>query len=77
MIRGQNTAIRESSGSAEFAEAAVRLASAHLQPNLTFNQRETERRKEPARASVKPIYYKIKKGETRSGRGKGSGRSTS
>jgi cyclic-di-AMP phosphodiesterase PgpH len=63
LIRGQNTAIKESSGSAEFAEAAVRLASAHLQPNLTFNQRETERRKELARASVKPIYYKIKQGE--------------
>lgn len=62
-IRGQLNALKDSSGSTEFAEVAVKLAIAQLQPNLTFNQRETEGRKELARASVKPIYYMIKKGE--------------
>ena len=62
-IRGQEASLRESIGSAELAEAGVRLSSVFLQPNLTFNQRETEGRKELARAAVKPTYYKIKKGE--------------
>jgi putative nucleotidyltransferase with HDIG domain len=63
LIRGQIATLRESTGSAEIAEAAAKLAAAHLQPNLTFNQRETERRKDLARAAVKPIYYQIKQGE--------------
>jgi hypothetical protein len=63
LIRSQIAPLKESTGSAEVAEAAAKLALAHLQPNLTFNQRETERRKDLARAAVKPIYYKIKKGE--------------
>jgi hypothetical protein len=50
-------------GSPAAAEAVVALTTALLQPNVTFNQRETELRKEAARAAVKPTYFKIKKGE--------------
>ncbi len=45
------------------AKAAVELTMALLQPNTTFNQRETEIRKETARNEVKPTYFMIKKGE--------------
>lgn len=62
-IRSQAASLKEFTGSSELAEAAAKMAASHLQPNLTFNQRETERRKDLARTSVKPIYYKIKKGE--------------
>lgn len=47
----------------QLAGLSVRLAQALIEPNLTFNQRETEARKELARKSVKPVYFKIKKGE--------------
>jgi putative nucleotidyltransferase with HDIG domain len=50
-------------GGAEPAEISVLTAQALVKPNLTFNQRETEARKDLARKSVKPTYYKIKKGE--------------
>ncbi len=40
-----------------------RLAYSLIQPNITFNSRETELRKEIAKKSVKPSYFKIKKGE--------------
>ncbi|MGM0662950.1 MAG: HD family phosphohydrolase [Thermodesulfobacteriota bacterium] len=45
------------------AGAAVELTLALLEPNTTFNQRETELRKETARNEVKPTYFMIKKGE--------------
>ena len=50
-------------GGAEPVNVAVTIAQALVKPNLTFNQRETEARKDLARQSVKPTYYKIKKGE--------------
>ncbi|MDD5205405.1 MAG: hypothetical protein PHS17_08285, partial [Desulfobacterales bacterium] len=62
-IRTQAASLKEITGTSEVAEAAAKLAVSQLQPNLTFNQRETERRKDLARTSVKPIYYQIKKGE--------------
>jgi len=34
-----------------------------INPNITFNKRETELRKEEAKRSVKPIYFQVKKGE--------------
>jgi len=40
-----------------------RLAKLLIRPNITFNKRETELRKEEAKESVKPIYFKVKKGE--------------
>jgi putative nucleotidyltransferase with HDIG domain len=45
------------------ADLSIKLAQALVEPNLTFNQRETETRKELARKSVKPVYFKMKKGE--------------
>lgn len=43
--------------------AAVLLATRVIRPNITFNIRETELRKEEARKSVTPIYFKVKNGE--------------
>ena len=34
-----------------------------IQPNITFNRKETEERKKKASESVKPVLYKIKAGE--------------
>jgi putative nucleotidyltransferase with HDIG domain len=45
------------------ASLAIDLAQALVKPNVTFNQRETELRKNIAGKSVKPVYYQIKKGE--------------
>lgn len=50
-------------GGDEPVEVSVTIAKALVKPNLTFNQRETEARKDLARQTVKPTYYKIKKGE--------------
>ncbi len=45
------------------AHAAVLLATQLIRPNITLNIRETELRKEEARKSVTPIYFKVKNGE--------------
>jgi putative nucleotidyltransferase with HDIG domain len=50
-------------GGSEIAEATIRLAQLAIRPNATFNKKETELLKEEARESVKPIYFKVKKGE--------------
>ncbi len=34
-----------------------------IRPNLTFNKNETEQRKIEVRGSVKPVFYRVKKGE--------------
>jgi hypothetical protein len=47
----------------EMASAATLLATQVIRPNITFNLRDTELRKEEARKSVTPIYFKVKKGE--------------
>jgi len=62
-IRNQAGELQERIGSSELAESTVRLAQLLIRPNLTYNQRETESRRELARESVKPVYFKIKKGE--------------
>jgi hypothetical protein len=62
-IRNQSKTLQDKGASAEIAEAAVRLAQTLVRPNLTFNQRETEARRELARESVKPVFFKVKKGE--------------
>ena len=62
-VESQEDDIAEQLGSAAAAKAAVGLTTALLQPNVTFNQRETEIRKEAARSGVKPTYFKIKEGE--------------
>ncbi len=62
-IEGQKESIAERLGSPALVEASIQLAAALIKPNLTFNKRETELRKDLARKSVKPFYFKIKKGE--------------
>ena len=41
----------------------ARLAVELLRPNLTPNRHETERRRKEARESVKPVYYRVMRGE--------------
>ena len=62
-IRNQGKALQDKGVPAEITEVAIRLAQSLVRPNLTFNQRETEARRELARDSVKPVFFKIKKGE--------------
>jgi putative nucleotidyltransferase with HDIG domain len=44
-------------------EALVRLAQAVLQPNITFNLKETELRKQQGVEAVRPVLFQVKKGE--------------
>jgi putative nucleotidyltransferase with HDIG domain len=62
-IRNQSKALQDKGISAEITEACIRLAQSLVRPNLTFNQRETEARREVARESVKPVFFKVMKGE--------------
>jgi putative nucleotidyltransferase with HDIG domain len=48
---------------ADFLEITKYLAKSTINPNITFNKRETELRKEKAKRSVKPIYFQVKKSE--------------
>jgi putative nucleotidyltransferase with HDIG domain len=41
----------------------VDFAQKLIQPNITLNRSETEKRKKEAHSAVKPIFYKIKSGE--------------
>jgi membrane-associated HD superfamily phosphohydrolase len=61
-IEGQSDKLN-SLNSPDLAEASLKLAAALVKPNLTFNKRETELRKDLARKSVTPFYFKVKKGE--------------
>ena len=45
------------------ATAAGELVSKLLVPNITYNKMETQSRREAAREAVKPLYYKVKKGD--------------
>lgn len=47
----------------ELADTVKKLAFLLIHPNITFNSRETELRREIAKRSVKPFYFKVKKGE--------------
>jgi len=62
-IRNQGKALHDKGVPSEIAEGAIKLTQSLVRPNLTFNQRETEARREWARESVKPVFFKIKKGE--------------
>ncbi len=62
-VMKQGKALNETIKPKELARASLKLASSLIRPNLTFNKRETELRKDQARKSVKPFYFKIKKGE--------------
>ena len=41
----------------------VDFAQKLIQPNITLNRSETEKRKKKAHSAVKPVFYKIKSGE--------------
>ncbi|MBW2117333.1 MAG: HDIG domain-containing protein [Deltaproteobacteria bacterium] len=47
----------------ELVDVSLNLAISLIKPNFTFNKRETEWRKDLARKSVTPFYFKVKKGE--------------
>jgi len=62
-IMGRKEELIKKGVPSRIAVLAIQLAQALVKPNVTFNQRETELRKSRAGASVKPVYYQIKKGE--------------
>ena len=49
--------------SREIADLAVELSTALIKPNVTFNKRETEVRKDAAAQAVKEFFYQVKRGE--------------
>ncbi len=63
LIEGQYTQLSKTLGSEALARVSIELAIDLIRPNLTFNKRETELRKDLARKSAKPSYFKVKKGE--------------
>jgi cyclic-di-AMP phosphodiesterase PgpH len=62
-ISGQLKTLREKIAPPEMAEVIVKITQSLIKPNVTFNQRETELRKEIVRKAVKPSYFMVKKGE--------------
>ncbi len=62
-IRSQKKALMEAMNPPELVDISIGLAQSLIKPNLTFNKRETELRKDFARKLVKPTYFQIKKGE--------------
>lgn len=55
--------IRFSNESPELTTLVFKLSQNLIQPNLTFNKKETEVRKTKAEEDIKPVYFQIKKGE--------------
>ena len=62
-INGQGKVLTRAIKPKELAKASLILAVDLIKPNLTFNKRETALRREHAHESVKPFYFKVKKGE--------------
>ncbi|HEN21358.1 MAG TPA: HDIG domain-containing protein, partial [Desulfobacteraceae bacterium] len=62
-LKAQMNSLKTSMNSEELAGISVKLAIDLINPNVTFNKRETELRKDLARKSVKPFYFVVKKGE--------------
>ncbi|MCP4669156.1 MAG: HDIG domain-containing protein [Deltaproteobacteria bacterium] len=62
-IERKRKALYQSMGSRQSAIVSLKLAAALIRPNVTFNKRETELKKDLARKAVKPFYFKVKKGE--------------
>ncbi|MEE9611491.1 MAG: hypothetical protein V3W19_09575, partial [Desulfatiglandales bacterium] len=62
-IESQRRRLNETMNPPELVHIPIKLAKSLIKPNLTFNQRETGLRKDLARKSAKPFYFKIKKGE--------------
>jgi putative nucleotidyltransferase with HDIG domain len=63
ILKGQSNVLTKLMPSRRMADVSLTLAGLLIKPNLTFNKRETELRKELALQSVKPFYFKVKKGE--------------
>jgi putative nucleotidyltransferase with HDIG domain len=47
----------------EVQQAVADIARKLLQPNLTFNKKETEERKKKAVEAIKPVFFQVKRGE--------------
>ena len=62
-VKAQENELAQTMAPPELVDISLRLALSLISPNLTFNQRETELRKDIARGLVKTTYYQIKKGE--------------
>lgn len=63
LIQEQGRSLTQTLWPEELAQAVLALAVSLIKPNLTFNKRETALRKEAAGESVKPFFFKVKKGE--------------
>lgn len=63
LLKQRSRDLNTSGMSEELSEASLKLAAMLIKPNVTFNKRETELRKDLARESVKPFYFIVKKGE--------------
>ncbi|MBW2708343.1 MAG: hypothetical protein JRD04_03515 [Deltaproteobacteria bacterium] len=63
LVREQGRSLTQTLWPKKLAQAALELAVSLIKPNLTFNKRETALRKEAAGESVKPFFFKVKKGE--------------
>lgn len=62
-ISKQRNIIKNDMKTPEMADLSIDIAASLIRPNVTFNKRETELRKEAAREAVKPSYFQVKKGE--------------
>ena len=62
-IRAQGPELKQALIPGILVDVCLDLSASLVKPNLTFNKRETELRKDLARKSVKPFYFKVKKGE--------------
>ncbi len=62
-VRNQGKSLALNIWPEKLAEASLELAVSLIKPNLTFNKRETALLKETAGRSVKPFFFKVKKGE--------------
>jgi len=62
-IKRQRTALEDDGLSYKLAKAVCEITASLVTPNVTFNQRETEIRKDKAYRSITPFYFKVKKGE--------------
>jgi hypothetical protein len=62
-VGGQLKTLRERIAPPQLAEVVIKITQSLIKPNVTFNQRETELRKDLARKTVKPSYFLVKKGE--------------
>jgi putative nucleotidyltransferase with HDIG domain len=63
LVKNLSRSLRDSRISEELSEVSLKLAIMLIKPNLTFNKRETELRKDLTWKSVKPFYFIVKKGE--------------